>query len=530
MTPPTAPLPDDASLLRCYVREGSELAFRQLMARHLPLVWSVARRALHGDSALAEDVAQTVLVDFAAMAHRLPPEMPPSGWLHRHTVFTASKVVRSESRRRAREQESLHGEAPPADTMNSHSDKWVELAPHLDAALDRLKTEDREALILRYYDGMTLRAVGVRLGLSEEATRKRIDRALAKLSTLLKRRGLVTAAVLSIVLRENAVSAPSPDAACRILAEAWEKVTTHAVSSAASHSLRPAWPWLRRGAVVGGVLAIFGIGWIYFAGPDGPPAARRLRSDITPRESSASPAPSLPVVRVTATIMTLPEEGLGRRMLTYDSRSGDDALYQELLPRAQELQKAVKPEETWATTGHPLVVLSGDVVPGRVVALAQEKSFTYDFDFSFDDTTGFLKPIANTAKTLGTRLQVQLHHEIETDAFSIEMVCSHAYADPEETAWPYREPVSDHPRAGTVSQPGFFFLKWASMGDPNFFAGHNKVERRNPPKKDTDPPSMPLPIPNNCQVLAGMQSIAPEFLPISDPAARRAFLFLKIEP
>src|SRR5688572_2716879 len=92
--------PDDALLLRCFVREGSEVAFRSLAERYLPLVWSVARRVVNGDAAMAEDVAQVVLADFARKAHALAPGMPPSGWLHRHTVFTASKAVRKESRRR----------------------------------------------------------------------------------------------------------------------------------------------------------------------------------------------------------------------------------------------------------------------------------------------------------------------------------------------------------------------------------------------------------------------------------------------
>jgi len=50
-------------LLRDYLRNGSEAAFRQVVARYVGLVYSTALRRLGGDSALAEDIVQMVFTD-----------------------------------------------------------------------------------------------------------------------------------------------------------------------------------------------------------------------------------------------------------------------------------------------------------------------------------------------------------------------------------------------------------------------------------------------------------------------------------
>ena len=76
---------DDAQLLRRYVEEGSEPAFRELVDRQIHLVYSTARRIVAGDSHLAQDVTQTVFADLARKAALLSRVKVLSGWLYRHT-------------------------------------------------------------------------------------------------------------------------------------------------------------------------------------------------------------------------------------------------------------------------------------------------------------------------------------------------------------------------------------------------------------------------------------------------------------
>jgi len=95
------------SWLREFVEHRSESAFAALVRAHVDLVYSAARRIVAGDTHLAEDVTQTVFADLARKAPRLPEELILSAWLYRRTFHVASTMIRTEQRRRHREQEAL---------------------------------------------------------------------------------------------------------------------------------------------------------------------------------------------------------------------------------------------------------------------------------------------------------------------------------------------------------------------------------------------------------------------------------------
>ena len=83
---------DPCQLLRDYTENGSETAFRELVARYIDLVYSVAVRRAGDDPHLAEDIVQTVFTDLARKARTLRHESMLGGWLHRHACFVSSTM------------------------------------------------------------------------------------------------------------------------------------------------------------------------------------------------------------------------------------------------------------------------------------------------------------------------------------------------------------------------------------------------------------------------------------------------------
>lgn len=224
---------DDIQLLQRYVRDGSEAAFRELVGRHIGLVFGTARRLVAGDVPLAQDVTQMVFTDLARKAATFPADTVLGGWLYRYTCFTASKAVRTEQRRRRREttameMHSLHEEPGP----DPH---WRLLAPVLDEALGTLGAADRDALVLRYLQQHDLRRIGSTLGLSEDAVQKRIARALEKLRALLVRRGLtLSAALLATTLDSSALTVAPPGLAASVSAKALASAAVKATATVAT--------------------------------------------------------------------------------------------------------------------------------------------------------------------------------------------------------------------------------------------------------------------------------------------------------
>jgi len=216
---------EDSLLLRRFAESRDEAAFALLVERHLGLVHSAALRQLNGDQHLARDVAQIVFTDLARKAQSLDSGAPLAGWLFLATRFAATKMVRTEQRRRAREET-----AGTMNEMNSESENqavWEPLRPLLDETLAKLGDKDRLAVLLRYFEGRSYAEIGEALSTSENSARMRTDRALQKLHTLLTRRGMASSATaLSMALAGNAVLAAPAGLATSVTSAALSTTVT----------------------------------------------------------------------------------------------------------------------------------------------------------------------------------------------------------------------------------------------------------------------------------------------------------------
>jgi len=249
---------DNQQLLAEYVRTGSEAAFRELVARHINLVYSAALRLVEGDRHRAEDVAQTVFIDLARMARTLAPEVIPGGWLHRHTCFVAAKTMRGERRRQSRERQAVEMNVLQDDS----SAEFSSIAPILDEAINELNETDRTAIVLRFFEERDFRSVGESLGSNEDAARMRVNRALEKLQALLKHRGVtISTAVLAVTLSTNVIQAAPAGLALTISATAFAGTGLAATATATTTATKAiAMTTLQKSLIAATLLAAGGVG------------------------------------------------------------------------------------------------------------------------------------------------------------------------------------------------------------------------------------------------------------------------------
>jgi RNA polymerase sigma factor (sigma-70 family) len=200
----------DGELLRRYVEDGSQAAFTELVQRHLNLVYLTALRLVGRNAHTADDVTQSVFTDLARKAGSLRNRPNLAGWLYTGTRFAAADAVRAERRRRAHEQETpIMPEAnlPP----NVPADR---IEPFLDEVMDLLPPQDRDVILLHFFEGHSFPEVGAVLSLSADAARMRANRALERLRAGFAQRGIASSAVAltTSLSAQSALAAAAPTA------------------------------------------------------------------------------------------------------------------------------------------------------------------------------------------------------------------------------------------------------------------------------------------------------------------------------
>ena len=130
-----------------------------------------------GDRETAADLCQETFVRAWRKAPRDLTVEQQRGWLHRAASNLAIDELR---RRRVRDHTALDEERWGRD------DASVADRLHAREALDRLTPHERMVLLLRFEAGLSHREVGELLDISEEAARKRVERARAAFASALR--------------------------------------------------------------------------------------------------------------------------------------------------------------------------------------------------------------------------------------------------------------------------------------------------------------------------------------------------------
>ena len=240
----------DLELLREYAERRSEEAFASLVSRYSGLVYSVAVRRLQ-NAQIAEEVTQAVFLLLARKARRVSAQTVLSGWLFQTARFLSADMFKSEVRRKAREQQAarmdLNQESAGSEALES-------LTPLVDDSIGKLKPTERDAILLRFFERKNYPEVGEVLGISEEAARKRVDRAIDKMRGFLAESGAAVSGVALSGALEIHLAQSAPQALAAAVTKAVVSVPAVTLTQAILHMITSI--QLKTAVVGGAILAV----------------------------------------------------------------------------------------------------------------------------------------------------------------------------------------------------------------------------------------------------------------------------------
>jgi RNA polymerase sigma-70 factor (ECF subfamily) len=170
---------------------GSQAAFEQIVRRYQRPVLSLLVR-LTGDRALAEDLAQDTFIKAVRSLAAFDVSRRLSAWILRIAHNTAIDALR---RRRiptvSMDTGGGSGGGPPQAAAPPAPDpvERAALGRALETALSTLRPDQREAVALRYEEGLSFEEIGQVLGIPEVTARSHVHRARKELARLLAAAG-----------------------------------------------------------------------------------------------------------------------------------------------------------------------------------------------------------------------------------------------------------------------------------------------------------------------------------------------------
>jgi RNA polymerase sigma-70 factor, ECF subfamily len=170
---------DDAAILAGLRRRCPESLTRLVEAQGSRL--TRAAWLYLGDAEAAQDAAQEALIAAWDGAGRTTAGTVLGAWLMGILVNRCRKHVRTARRRRAREAAVMRERREAADAGEDE-----ERLRRLQEAMERLSAEQRELIVLRFHEGMSVEETAAVLGIPGGTVKSRCHAAMARLRELME--------------------------------------------------------------------------------------------------------------------------------------------------------------------------------------------------------------------------------------------------------------------------------------------------------------------------------------------------------
>jgi len=179
-------LPDEDLFAR--LLKGDEEALESLFTRYAQPLYSFLWR-LTGDQALAEDLLQEVFIRLVNYAGK--PPLYFRAWLYTVARNLAYSSFRAHGREQAhRAYSGANNDEALKDTTQDLPEKVIlsrDNEERIRQSLERLPDEQREVVLLRYYQGLSLEEIATVVEVSLGTVKSRLYRALRRLRGMLLR-------------------------------------------------------------------------------------------------------------------------------------------------------------------------------------------------------------------------------------------------------------------------------------------------------------------------------------------------------
>jgi len=199
---------NDWDLLRKYIKDNDNKAFDLLASRHIALVRAVATSRTR-DAERAEDITVAVFLLLAEKARSIRQGTVLAGWLYKSANLIALNEIRAERRRKAHESEAV------AETQHLQREKDNDMPDYgtmmlLSDGMMKLNEPERNAVLLRYAEGLSADEAASTLHTTPDAVKKRAQRGIERLRRHCLAKGMtINAAAIAIVIETKEAKAAS---------------------------------------------------------------------------------------------------------------------------------------------------------------------------------------------------------------------------------------------------------------------------------------------------------------------------------